>query len=106
MFSKCESDPESEPEPSSEPEPISVLPDKIENPVFGICQNTNCIICPVKTDGKVGEFYAFFLARDTSKVPWKIKHWHSKNNLVLLLLKIYKYVCVYSFLEINNYVLL
>ena len=55
---------EPEPELSSEHEPLSVLPDNIETPVLGFCTNNACIICPVETVGKVGEFYVCFPAKD------------------------------------------
>ena len=73
--------PEPEPEPSSEREPLAVLPNNLENPVFSFCTNNACVICPVKTVVKVGEFYVCFPAKDISKDFCKMQHWHSKNNL-------------------------
>ena len=46
-------------------------------------------VCPV---GKVGEFYACFLAEVKSKESCEMTHWHSKNNLCFT--KIYKYMRV------------
>ena len=73
-------EPDPEPEPSSEREHLAVLPDNIENPVFSFCTNNACIICPVKTLGKVGEFYVCFPAKDSSKESCEMEHWHSRNN--------------------------
>ena len=74
-------EPDPEPEPSSEREPLAVLHDNIENPVFGFCTNNACIICPVKTVVKVGEFYVCFPAKDSSNESCEMEHWHSKSNL-------------------------
>ena len=78
---KHEPEPEPEPEPSSEHKPLAVLPDNIENPVFSYCTDNACIICPVKTVVKVGEFYVCFPAKDSSNESCEMQHWHSRNNL-------------------------
>ena len=90
------SDPESEPEPSSEcRQPISVLPENIKKPAFGFCRNNECIICPAKTVGKVGECYACFLAKDSSKESYEMTHWHSKNNPCFSIEEnIYIHICI------------
>ena len=70
-----------EPEPSCKRELLLVLPDNIETPVFGFCTNNDCIICPLKTAGKVGEFYAYFPVKDSFKESCEMEHWHSRSNL-------------------------
>ena len=61
--------------------------------VIGFCRNNNCIICPLKTVGKVGKLYAYFPGKDNSK---NLVRWHigPKIIFVLQLKKIYKYMKV------------
>ena len=55
---------------------LSVVPTYIVYPVFGFCQDKTCCICPVKTVGKVGDFYACFPSVDRSKEFCVMTHWH------------------------------
>ena len=94
---------EPEPEPSSERDPLSVLPDNIEDPDFGICTNNDCIICSLQTVGKVGEFYACFPAKNSFKESCEMDHWHSRSNLCLTIKdNIQIYVKEYLILNVLN----
>ena len=83
LHNKLEPEPETElePEPESRCEAKLIPPLNIINPIFGLCCDCKCLICPRNTTEKIGDFYACYCSSDASVQSCQQLHWHSKTNL-------------------------